>query len=147
QLGKGVAYVRFNHADCVDEVLAIPEEKLTLADRPIRVQRCKTVPHSTSAHKASAAASSSSPHHGPETSTRRPTKQSGGKTKAPPGPKDERKLAKANDPERAARRLEKKKRVKLEKLRMANKPDKTRPRTPKDRGPKNAKSGMKKIRK
>ncbi|KAF8624390.1 hypothetical protein AX15_005876 [Amanita polypyramis BW_CC] len=47
QVGKGFAYVQLVDRECVDEILALEEDKLKFAKRKLRVERCKTVPGSS----------------------------------------------------------------------------------------------------
>lgn len=144
QMGKGFGYVAFSVSqpnlvasladllsqdeECVDEVLAMPAEKLKYAKRTLRVQRCKNLPPALGgkeAKKQAAAAASGSRTRDGKPS--RPTPA----PKAKPAPlpvipkgdptlgakianlsKDERKVAKSSDPERLARRMAKKQVVK-----------------------------------
>ncbi|KAF8967173.1 hypothetical protein BDZ97DRAFT_1656759, partial [Flammula alnicola] len=100
QLGKGFAYVQFVDRECVDELLALTEDKLKFAKRKLRVQRCKTAPGTK------------------QVITQR--KEKGPAVVIPKGdpalgerlaglPKDERKQLKSTDADRVARRLAKKK--------------------------------------
>ncbi|KAI0356406.1 hypothetical protein OH77DRAFT_1400622 [Trametes cingulata] len=130
QLGKGFAYVQFVDRECVDEILALEEGKLKFAKRKLRVQRCKTLPGGpklTAAKPARGAASSSKSH--PNAKPGAPARPGAGPSRpravplvparVPKGnpelgaklahlPKEERKRAKATDPDRVARRLAKK---------------------------------------
>lgn len=117
QLGKGFAYVQFVDRDCVDEILALEPSKLKFAKRKLRVERCKTLPSSLNAPPRDPRTSSAAPSR----STRHPsTKLTGTPTTVPKGNPDlgtqlahlskaDRKVAKAVDPARVARRLAKKK--------------------------------------
>ncbi|KAG5638850.1 hypothetical protein H0H81_009401 [Sphagnurus paluster] len=112
QLGKGFAYIQFADRECVDEVLALEPVKLKFAKRKLRVQRCRTLPgSSTSTRQATAAAPKAD---APKRSAPTPI------VVVPKGdpalgeklahlPKDARKQAKAADADRVARRLAKKK--------------------------------------
>ncbi|KIM43189.1 hypothetical protein M413DRAFT_444003 [Hebeloma cylindrosporum] len=102
QLGKGFAYVQFSDRECVDELLALEEEKLKFAKRKLRVQRCKTVPG------------------GKLQVNQKRTRMAAPAVVVPKGdpalgerlaglPKDERKQLKSSDSDRVARRLAKKK--------------------------------------
>lgn len=98
--------------ECVDEILALEPGKLKFAKRKLRVERCKVLPRSLNSR-------------GPHTPTPAPSRSPRPSTKVAPTtvpkgnpnlgaqlahlPKDERKAAKAVDPERVARRLAKKK--------------------------------------
>jgi nucleolar protein 12 len=101
QLGKGFAYVQFSDQECVDELLALEEEKLRFAKRKLRVQRCKTVP-------------------GDKLQVNPKTRVVAAPLVIPKGdpalgerlaglPKDERKQLKSSDADRVARRMAKKK--------------------------------------
>jgi nucleolar protein 12 len=124
QLGKGFAYVQFsvcffpclrllhepnfNHVpffedqECVDELLALEEEKLKFAKRKLRVQRCKSVPGAklqvNQKRTWVAASAVVIPKGDPALGER----LSG-------LPKDERKQLKSSDTDRVGRRLAKKK--------------------------------------
>jgi nucleolar protein 12 len=99
--------------ECVDEILALEPGKLKFAKRKLRVERCKTLPSSCNASR-DPRASTSSPSRSAHPFTK-PTPTT--IPKGNPGlgaqlahlSKDERKVAKAADPERVARRLAKKK--------------------------------------
>ncbi|KAF8195586.1 hypothetical protein BJ912DRAFT_957479 [Pholiota molesta] len=100
QLGKGFAYVQFADRECVDELLALEEEKLKFAKRKLRVQRCKTAPGTkqlVTQRKERAPAVVV-----PKGDPRLGEKLSG-------LPKEERKQIKSTDADRVARRLAKKK--------------------------------------
>ncbi|OCB88138.1 hypothetical protein A7U60_g4766 [Sanghuangporus baumii] len=129
QLGKGFAYVQFLDRDCVDEVLAVEAEKLKFAKRTLRVQRCKTLP--TAGPKPSTNKQAPSEKEIPHASTK--TRSPAVSRSLPKGdpalgerlaglPKEARKLAKATDPTRVARRLAKKKaRMELEQTENSSK--------------------------
>ncbi|CCM01168.1 uncharacterized protein FIBRA_03216 [Fibroporia radiculosa] len=121
QLGKGFAYVQFVDQECVDEILALEQDRLKFAKRKLRVQRCKSAPGgvkvtSKKSRPPAATAAKSSAYN-------RPQMSSGGPTHGAPLPKgdselgrkishlpkEERKKAKAADADRVARRLAKKK--------------------------------------
>lgn len=103
----------------MDEVLAMDAKKLKFAKKPLRVQACKTLPPAALL-KARAAASTAS-----RSASKTVAGQSATSRAAPAGPppkgnpalgeklaglsKEERKLAKAADADRQARRLAKKK--------------------------------------
>ncbi|KAJ9111652.1 hypothetical protein QFC19_001009 [Naganishia cerealis] len=131
QMGKGFGYIAFSDAECVDEILALPAEKLKYAKRTLRVQRCKVLPPALGgkeAKKQAAIAASSGPRSRDGKTVSRPAPSF--KPKAAPIPivvpkgdptlgaklvnlsKDERKVAKSSDPERLARRMAKKQVVK-----------------------------------
>ncbi|KAF8158009.1 hypothetical protein B0H34DRAFT_657128 [Crassisporium funariophilum] len=103
QLGKGFAYVQFSDRECVDELLALEEEKLKFAKRKLRVQRCKTVPGSK---LTSASSKSTKPAHVPIIV---PKGDPALGEKLAGLSKDERKQHKSTDADRVARRLAKKK--------------------------------------
>lgn len=92
----------FKDRECVDELLALEEEKLKFAKRKLRVQRCKTVPR------------------GKLQVNQKKTRMAAPTVIVPKGdpalgerlaglPKDERKQLKSSDADRVARRLAKKK--------------------------------------
>ncbi|KAF8322486.1 hypothetical protein DL93DRAFT_2162627, partial [Clavulina sp. PMI_390] len=98
QLGKGIAYVEFKDRNCVDEVMAVERDRLKLAKRKIRVERCKTKtassvaaaakkqPRVTGGERAAKISSSSkpaAPPHSSSTSSPKPKP----KTNAAAGPK------------------------------------------------------------
>ncbi|TDL22968.1 hypothetical protein BD410DRAFT_769344 [Rickenella mellea] len=119
QLGKGFAYVQFADRECVDEMLAMEQEKLKFAKRKLRVQRCKTVPSSGTLSKVRSTdkTSSSSSTPGRRTSIAGVPKPTPIIPKGDPSlgerlaglPKEVRKQTKASDADRVARRLAKKK--------------------------------------
>lgn len=126
QLGKGFGYVQFavcslalqlygahilflicQDRQCVDEILALEQDKLKFAKRKLRVQRCKTLPGSRAA----------TVHQAPASESR---KAKTAIVQLPKGDpllgdklahlsKDERKKVKSSDADRVARRLAKKK--------------------------------------
>ncbi|KAL0066185.1 Nucleolar protein 12 [Marasmius tenuissimus] len=115
QLGKGFAYVQFVSHECVDEILALEPSKLKFAKRKLRVERCKTLP-------GVSAKLSSKPKSDKTSKSTKPIKSSRptGPVSVPKGDpslgeklvhmsKEDRKKAKASDPDRLARRLAKKK--------------------------------------
>ncbi|KAF4617160.1 hypothetical protein D9613_005949 [Agrocybe pediades] len=112
QLGKGFAYVQFADRECVDELLALEEDKLKFAKRKLRVQRCKTVPGAKEVvnQKQKKSRGPPVPIVVPKGDPRLGEKLAG-------LPKEERKQLKSTDADRVARRLAKKK------ARMAMKPD------------------------
>ncbi|KAL5504498.1 NOP12 [Sanghuangporus vaninii] len=129
QLGKGFAYVQFLDRDCVDEVFALEAEKLKFAKRTLRVQRCKTQPIAgpKPSTKQQAPSEKAIPHASPRTSSPAVSRSL---PKGDPAlgerlaglPKESRKLAKATDPTRVARRLAKKKaRIGLEQTENSSK--------------------------
>ncbi|KAI8986067.1 hypothetical protein BD414DRAFT_487523 [Trametes punicea] len=152
QLGKGFAYVQFVDRECVDEILALEEGKLKFAKRKLRVQRCKTLPGGPklkAARPARVATASSRP--GVSASNPGKPGQNPAKAKAnavplipaqvPKGnpelgkklaglPKEERKRAKAQDPERVARRLAKKRAKALAEKGVKSRVDRERVRKP-----------------
>ncbi|KAI0372262.1 hypothetical protein BV20DRAFT_964390 [Pilatotrama ljubarskyi] len=163
QLGKGFAYVQFVDRECVDEILALEEGKLKFAKRKLRVQRCKTLPGGpklTAAKAIRGAASSSKSRPGAlasqagrpnaGSSSSRPKSFPLVPARVPKGnpelgaklahlPKEERKRAKATDPDRVARRLAKKRAKALaEKGVKARGGEKERERVRKPRSEKNA---------
>lgn len=110
QLGKGFGYVHFVDRESVDEVIALPSQKLKFAKRPIRVQQCKTLPGSQRRPALSTT---------PAGTAKVPKKLRTAPAVMPKGnpalgekikdlSKEDRKLAKATDAERQARRLAKK---------------------------------------
>ncbi|CDO74438.1 hypothetical protein BN946_scf184972.g5 [Trametes cinnabarina] len=153
QLGKGFAYVQFVDRECVDEVLALEQDKLKFAKRKLRVQRCKTLPggpklKSVKPAPRGAAASSkpgASASHGGKPG-RRPDAGWPKKTplmpaKVPKGnpelgaklaslPKEERKRVKAQDADRVARRLAKKRAKALAEKGVKSRVDRERVRKP-----------------
>ncbi|KAI5119304.1 hypothetical protein M0805_008219 [Coniferiporia weirii] len=160
QLGKGFAYVQFSDRDCVDEILALESEKLKFAKRPLRVQRCKTIPGSVKIKSSQTLTKSAS---GGAVSV--PRSRAGARAPAPvPVPrgdptlgariaglsKESRKEAKSTDAARVARRLAKKKaRNALEKAGVKEKSGKARARERKDKkGSVNTgrKEGKKRVR-
>ncbi|EIW59245.1 uncharacterized protein TRAVEDRAFT_147166 [Trametes versicolor FP-101664 SS1] len=116
QLGKGFAYVQFVDRQCVDEIIALEAPKLKFAKRKLRVERCKTLP---GAPKLKSDVPIRPPARTPSSRPDPPHMHSARHGPVPRGnpelgaqlahlPKDERKRAKATDPERVARRLAKK---------------------------------------
>ncbi|OJT09892.1 Nucleolar protein 12 [Trametes pubescens] len=114
QLGKGFAYVQFVDRQCVDEIIALEAPKLKFAKRKLRVERCKTLPGAPKLKSdvpirpPARTARPDPPHmhstrHGPV-----PRGNPALGAQLAHLPKDERKRAKATDPERVARRLAKK---------------------------------------
>ncbi|KDR82884.1 hypothetical protein GALMADRAFT_56971 [Galerina marginata CBS 339.88] len=103
QLGKGFAYVQFADRECVDELLALEEDKLKFAKRKLRVQRCKTLPGAKQVVPSQNKSGTASiavvvPKGDPALGERLAGL-----------PKDERKQLKSSDADRVARRLAKKK--------------------------------------
>ncbi|KAF9267576.1 hypothetical protein L218DRAFT_696497 [Marasmius fiardii PR-910] len=114
QLGKGFAYVQFVNHECVDEILALEPSKLKFAKRKLRVERCKTLPgvstKLTSKPKPKLSDKSDKKKAGvPSRPTPVPKGDPGLGEKLVHLSKEDRKKAKAADPERLARRLAKKK--------------------------------------
>lgn len=127
QLGKGFAYIQFavgfsllfrlskangkeiQDRECVDEVLALEEQKLKFAKRKLRVQRCKSLPGAKVAVDAKT--------HPKAANTQRSAPVPIVIPKGDPAlgdrlahlSKDARKQAKSSDADRVARRLAKKK--------------------------------------
>jgi nucleolar protein 12 len=105
----------------VDEMLAIDIKKLKLAKRPLRVQRCKTLPTPPlKTRKGSSTSTATANKSGASSSKVKPKTLYSKSTPMPKGnpllgekikdlSKDERKVAKATDAERQARRMAKKK--------------------------------------
>ncbi|KAM0748356.1 hypothetical protein T439DRAFT_304769 [Meredithblackwellia eburnea MCA 4105] len=133
-LGKGFGYVLLKDAECVDELLALPFGRpLKVSKRKPRLERCKTAAAAARAKAASTAreakasssasskarASASSPREPPRLSSSRhsvgrpSTKETEHQAKLAEVlaklPSEERKKLKAVDPERLARRADKKK--------------------------------------
>ncbi|KAH9924670.1 uncharacterized protein BXZ73DRAFT_79221 [Epithele typhae] len=125
QLGKGFAYVQFVDRECVDEILALDQTKLKFAKRKLRVQRCKTLPGGPKLRVArqprtgaASATSSKNPHAGSSRPPPPPRFEPASRQLPRGNPalgqklvglsKEERKKAKATDPDRLARRLAKK---------------------------------------
>ncbi|KAK1236265.1 Nucleolar protein 12 [Marasmius sp. AFHP31] len=112
QLGKGFAYVQFVSHECVDEILALEPSKLKFAKRKLRVERCKTLP-------GVSAKLSSKPKSDKTSKSSKPSRPTGPASVPKGDPslgeklvhmsKEDRKKAKASDPDRLARRLAKKK--------------------------------------
>ncbi|KAJ8501954.1 hypothetical protein ONZ51_g267 [Trametes cubensis] len=160
QLGKGFAYVQFVDRECVDEILALEEGKLKFAKRKLRVQRCKTLPggpklkaakptrSAASSSKAGAPASQAGKHgQSPANSRAKAVNVPLVPARVPKGnpelgaklatlPKEERKRVKAQDPDRVARRLAKKRAKALAEKGVKSKVDRERVRKP--RGEKHA---------
>lgn len=101
---------------CVDEIIALEATKLKFAKRKLRVERCKTLP---GAPKLKSDVPIRPPARTPSSRPDPPHMHSARHGPVPRGnpelgaqlahlPKDERKRAKATDPERVARRLAKK---------------------------------------
>ncbi|TFK33036.1 hypothetical protein BDQ12DRAFT_691735 [Crucibulum laeve] len=109
QLGKGFAYIQFADRECVDEILALEEEKLKFAKRKLRVQRCKSLPGgaSVASRKVATEAKGPKPRGAPVPIIPRGNPLLG--EKLAHLPKDERKQIKSTDADRVARRLAKKK--------------------------------------
>ncbi|KAF9483522.1 hypothetical protein BDN70DRAFT_873836 [Pholiota conissans] len=99
QLGKGFAYVQFVDRECVDELLALEEQKLKFAKRKLRVQRCKTAPGTKELV-------SQRKEQTPAVVVLKGDPRLGEKLSGLP--KEERKQIKSNDADRVARRLAKK---------------------------------------
>ncbi|KAI0766376.1 hypothetical protein BD413DRAFT_615176 [Trametes elegans] len=169
QLGKGFAYVQFVDRECVDEILALEEGKLKFAKRKLRVQRCKTLPGGpkltaaksgrptrvTAASKSSTSVPAGRPGAGPSNKRRAPPLVP---TKVPKGnpelgaklahlPKEERKRAKASDPDRLARRLAKKRAKALAEKGVKSKVDRERVRKPRGEKAAGAQKGRDKPKK
>ncbi|KAI0667613.1 hypothetical protein C8Q78DRAFT_993946 [Trametes maxima] len=154
QLGKGFAYVQFVDRECVDEILALEEGKLKFAKRKLRVQRCKTLPGGpklTAAKSARPSKLSKPSHPGASApSTAGPSKPRAPQlvpVRVPRGnpalgaqlaglPKEERKRAKAADPDRLARRLAKKRAKALAEKGVKSRGDRDRERVRKPKGEK-----------
>ncbi len=122
-----IRFVRLEHIDsnlqnreCVDEILALEQDRLKFAKRKLRVQRCKTLPGGTKANVKSTGPKPTNVQGGKF--DRAPTRRPSGVTPitVPKGDptlgtkiaslsKDERKQVKATDADRVARRLAKKK--------------------------------------
>ncbi|EED86007.1 predicted protein, partial [Postia placenta Mad-698-R] len=138
QLGKGFAYVQFMDRECVDEILAMEQDRLKFAKRKLRVQRCKTVPGSAKITpkfaKITAAGKLAAPSQRPRSasfaSPAGPTPRGNPElgTKISHLPKDERKKVKAADADRVARRLAKKKAKLLAEKGVKARPDRERVR-------------------
>ncbi|KAG6853561.1 hypothetical protein C0991_003231 [Blastosporella zonata] len=116
QLGKGFAYVQFADHQCVDEVLALEPLKLKFAKRKLRVQRCRTLPGSSSStRQATASKAKGNDNPNAIAVAKRPPPivvPKGDPTlgeKLAHLPKDARKQYKSTDADRVARRLAKKK--------------------------------------
>ncbi|KAF9465356.1 hypothetical protein BDZ94DRAFT_1254353 [Collybia nuda] len=111
QLGKGFAYIQFADHECVDEVLALDAVKLKFAKRKLRVQRCKTIPgSSTSTRQVTTDAKSNKPVVKPvPTPIIVPKGDPKLGEKLVHMEKDARKQYKSADADRVARRLAKKK--------------------------------------
>ena len=104
--------------ECVDEVLALEQDRLKFAKRKLRVQRCKTLPGApkvapsklTAQPKAGAQAKGAAAAHArPAVPIRVPKGNPALGEKLAGLSKEERKQAKATDADRVARRLAKKK--------------------------------------
>lgn len=102
--------------ESADEIIALPSTKLKFAKKPLRVQTSKTLPPSLTSAKSS---STTTPGSSSSISTVKPKPRPVGPIIVPKGDptlgdklkslsKEERKLAKATDVDRAARRLAKK---------------------------------------
>ncbi|OSC97233.1 hypothetical protein PYCCODRAFT_1419900 [Trametes coccinea BRFM310] len=155
QLGKGFAYVQFVDRECVDEVLALEEGKLKFAKRKLRVQRCKTLPggpklktvkpaRGAASAKSNAAASKlgqGKPGQRPDQGWQKRTGVPLVPAKVPKGnpelgaklaslPKEERKRVKAQDADRVARRLAKKRAKALAEKGVKSRVDRERVRKP-----------------
>jgi len=120
QLGKGFGYVHFVDRESVDEMISLPSSKLKFAKKPLRVQPCKTLPPHVRIHGKQPEAKDGDKGKGKAGAAAKPAKKA-----LPAGPiprgnpalgeklkdlsKEERKLAKATDAERQARRMAKKK--------------------------------------
>ncbi|KAL0577442.1 Nucleolar protein 12 [Marasmius crinis-equi] len=113
QLGKGFAYVQFVDNECVDEILALEPSKLKFAKRKLRVERCKTLPgvstKLSSKPKSDKTDKSSKKSSRPTAPVLVPKGDPSLGEKLVHMSKEDRKKAKASDPERLARRLAKKK--------------------------------------
>lgn len=125
----------------MDEILALPADKLKHAKKKLRVQPCKALPPSLGGKEVKAAAAKDAKDKkgkGKDFKPKHSSKPSNipSTGKLPKGDptlgdrlaslsKDERKAAKASDPERLIRRAAKKEAVKA-KAKMANKRDKVK---------------------
>ncbi|KAG2147397.1 uncharacterized protein EDB93DRAFT_1085496 [Suillus bovinus] len=110
QLGKGFAYVQFTDRVCVDEILAMEEQKLKFAKRKLRVQRCKILPKGSTTDKAATSktpSTSNSAGAAPPMAIPKGDPSLGEKLATLS--KEERKQIKAADTDRLARRIAKKK--------------------------------------
>ncbi|PPR02851.1 hypothetical protein CVT24_002329 [Panaeolus cyanescens] len=110
QLGKGFAYVQFADRVCVDELLALDQDKLKFAKRKLRVQRCKTLPgssHSIPINTGSTKEKAGSSVARPVVVVPKGNPQLGAALVGLS--KEERKKVKSTDADRVARRLAKKK--------------------------------------
>ncbi|KAG9315964.1 Alpha/Beta hydrolase protein [Chiua virens] len=107
QLGKGFAYVQFSDRTCVDEILALEPGKLKFAKRKLRVQRCKSIPSSSSVKKEPSSKLVKASKPAPIPSVPKGDPSLGEKLATLT--KEERKRVKAADAERVARRVAKKK--------------------------------------
>lgn len=107
QLGKGFGYVHFIDRESVDEVIAMPSQKLKFAKKPLRVQPCKTLPSYVKVHTAPAKADKAAKAKQPTGPLPKGNPLLGEKIKDLS--KEERKVVKSTDAERQARRLAKKK--------------------------------------
>lgn len=109
QLGKGFAYIQFADRECVDEVLALEEQKLKFAKRKLRVQRCKSLPGAKVAVDAKThPKAANTPRSAPVPIVIPKGDPALGERLAHLS-KDARKQAKSIDADRVARRLAKKK--------------------------------------
>ena len=106
--------------ECVDEVLALEQDRLKFAKRKLRVQRCKTLPGApklrTTGQKSSGTSQQKSrgdgptrPHTAPTTPVSVPQGDPTLGNKIAGLSKEERKKVKSTDADRVARRLAKKK--------------------------------------
>ena len=106
--------------ECVDEVLALEQDRLKFAKRKLRVQRCKTLPGApklrTTGQKSSGTSQQKSrgdgptrPHTAPTTPVSVPKGDPTLGNKIAGLSKEERKKVKSTDADRVARRLAKKK--------------------------------------
>ncbi|KAL7422726.1 Nucleolar protein 12 [Cryptotrichosporon argae] len=118
QLGKGFGYVHFADRESVDEIIAMDSKRLKFAKRPLRVQPCKTLPPKPAPAPASVSAASGAGTGpgGKDTRARKPRMTKAAMPKGNPAlgerlralSKEDRKVAKAADAERQARRRAKK---------------------------------------
>ncbi|WVQ79101.1 hypothetical protein IAT38_001195 [Cryptococcus sp. DSM 104549] len=114
QLGKGFGYVHFADRESVDEILAMDAAKIKFAKRTIRVQKCKTLP--TSSTLTNTIKSMANPKSKSKTDKAAKPRHTGPIPKGNPKlgekikdlSKEERKAVKSSDADRQARRLAKK---------------------------------------
>ncbi|KAF9046556.1 hypothetical protein BJ165DRAFT_1472681 [Panaeolus papilionaceus] len=107
QLGKGFAYAQFFDRACVDELLALDQDKLKFAKRKLRIQRCKTLPGSSHTVSINTKNKSGTPVARPVVVVPKGNPELGATLVGLS--KEERKKVKSTDADRVARRLAKKK--------------------------------------